>query len=151
MRSGRSHDFVFCLTSYLIDWSLVCQFIYKLIRLYIDVLFAWRCLWGLYIPSEELLCCFCSLLFEPFWVILFLVSLEELVGVSSSWNHHCSISASSENSLVVSNVLWIVLFFLCATIWIFIFGFVRYNSWMGSKALTTFSWLLLGKHFEFFI
>ena len=151
MRSGRSHDFVFCLTSYLIDWGLIRQLIYKLIRLYIDVLFAWRCLWGLYIPSEELLCCFCSLLFEPFWVILFLVSLEELVGVSSSRNHHCSISASPENSLIVGNVLWIVLFFLCATIWIFIFGFVRYNSWMGSKALTTFSWLLLGKHFEFFI
>ena len=139
MRSRRSHDFVFCLTSDLIDRSLVCQLIYKLIRLYIDVLFAWRCLWGLNISSKELFCCFCSLLFEPFWVIFFLVSLEELVRVSSSWNHHSSISASSENSLIVSNVLWIVLFFLSATIWIFIFGFVWDNSWMGSKALTTFS------------
>ena len=151
MRCGRSNDFVLCLAPDLIDWRFICELVYELVGLYINILLAWWSLRCLDVSSEELLGSLCSLLFQAFWVIFFLVSLEKLVWVSACRDHHGSIGATTENSLIVGNVLRVVFLLLAVPIGIFVFCFVGNNSRVGSKTLATLRRLLLGKHFEFFI
>ena len=143
-----SHNLILSLASNLVDWCLVGQLGNELVSLNVDVLFAWWRLRRLDITSEELLGCFCPLLLQAFWVVFALVGLEQLVRVGAGWNNHGSIGASSEDSLVIGDILREVLLLLTLTVRIFIFGFVRHNARMCCKARGSISLrLLLGKHF----
>ena len=76
MRRRCVMNLEFRLAAYLVNGCLVGELGHELVCLDVDILLAGRGLGSLHIASEELFCCFCSLLFEAFWVILFLVSLE---------------------------------------------------------------------------
>lgn len=108
MGRGRSVDFELCLAPDFIHWCLVGQFRHELIRLDIDVLLAWRCLWGLDVACEEFFGSLGSLLLETFWVVLAFVCLEKLVRVGAGRDDHRRVGAPSEHALVMHNVLRVV-------------------------------------------
>ena len=76
MGSWRPVDLELCLGADFINWSLIGQLSNELVSLNVDILFAWGCLWGLNITSEELLSGFGSLLLEALRVVLAFVSLK---------------------------------------------------------------------------
>lgn len=51
----------------------------------------------------------------------FFVSLEKLIGVSTSGNNHGSVGGATENALVESNVLGLVLVGLSSTVGVLVF------------------------------
>ena len=150
MRSWRLVDFELSLARNLIHGCLVGKFSDELVSLDVDVLFAWGSFGRFHITSEELFSCFGSLLLKTLWVILALVRLEQLVGVGSCRNHHGSVGASSEDSLVVHDVLREVLLLRCVTIGVLVFLLLRNHSWVCSEALAPRTTRLL-HHFLNFI
>lgn len=105
MRRRRPIDFELGLTADLVDGGLVGELADKLVRLDVDVLFAWRRLGGLDVAREELLGSLGALLLEPLGVVLALVGLEELVGVGARWDDHGCVGAAAEHALIVRDVL----------------------------------------------
>ena len=150
MRSWRPVDFEFSLARNLIHRCLVSKFSDELVSLDVDVLFAWGSFGRFHVTSEKLLSCFGSLLLQSLWIILALVCLEQLVRVGSCRNHHGSICASSEDSLVVHDVLREVLLLRCVTIGVLVFLLLRNHSWVCSEALAPRTTRLL-HHFLNFI
>ena len=144
MGCGRSNDFVLCLAPNFVDRGFVGELVNELVSLYIYILLAWGSLGSLNISGEKLLGSLRSLLLQAFWVIFFLVSLEELVWVSARWDHHGGIGATTENSFIVRYVLRVVFLLLPVSVGVFIFRLVGHHSRVGSKTLATFYRLLLG-------
>ena len=141
MRWRSTVNFELSLATDFIDRGLIGQLTDELISLNVDVLLAWGRLWCLNVTCEELFGSLGPLLFESLGIVLSLVSLEKLIWVCSCWNDHSRICASTEDTFVVSNVLRVVLLFLCSTIRILILLFLRDYAGMGSKALSSSSFL----------
>ena len=147
MRGWRAIHLELSLATDLIDWSFVSELSNELVGLDVNVLLTWGSLWRLDIPGEELLGSLGSLLFEALRIIHSLVCLEELIRVGSRGDDHGSIGASTEDSLIVSNILREIVFSLTATaIRVLVFSFTGDNARMRSETLTTVLVLLL-EHF----
>ena len=127
--------FEFSLAADLVDGSLISQLRDELIGLDVNVLLAWGRLRRFDISGEKLLSGLGALLFETLWVVFALVSLEQLVGVSTSGDDHGSVSASSEDTLVIGDVLGEILLFISATIGVLILLLVVDNEGLGRKSL----------------
>ena len=134
MRSGRSVDFELSLAADLIHGGLVGQLAHKLVRLNVDILFAWRRLGRLHISREEFFRGLGSLLLESFGVVLALVGLEKLVGVGSCGNDHGGIGAPAEHPLIKCDVLRHVLLWGRLTVRVLVLGFGWHHAGMGSEA-----------------
>ena len=137
----------------LVHWCLVGEFSDELVRLYVDVLLAWWRLRRFNIAREKLLRGFRSLLLKALRVVFALICLEELIRVGSSRDHHGSVGAAAEHSLVEHDVLRVVLIATGATIRILILLFLGNDARVSRKALPARSATSTGllKHFLNFI
>ena len=133
----------------LVDWGLVSELCDELVRLYVNVLLAWRRLRRFNIAREKLLCSLRSLLLKPLRVIFALICLEELVGVGAGWNDHGGVGAAAEDALVVHDVLGVVLLGAGAAIRILILLFLGDDARVSGEALPARSATSTGllKHF----
>lgn len=127
--------FEFSLAADLVDGSLISQLRDELVGLDVNVLLAWGRLRRFDISGEKLLSGLGALLFETLWVVFALVSLEQLVGVCASGDDHGGVSASSEDTLVIGDVLGEILLFISATIGVLILLLVVDNEGLGRKSL----------------
>jgi len=121
---GWSVNLKLGLATNLINRGFVGKFSNELVSLNVDVLLARWCLGGLNIPGEEFLSSFGSLLLEALRVVLALVGLEKLIGVGSSRDYHSCIGASTEDTLVMHNILRKVFIPVCVSIRILILLFL---------------------------
>ena len=135
MRSRWRVHLKLSLASNFVHWCLVCELCDKLISLNVDVLFPWRCLRCLDITGEKLLGRFGSLLFEAFRVIFALICLEELIGVGAGRDDHRSISAPTENTLVIHDILREVLVGVRTSVRVLVLLFLRDYAWMCRETL----------------
>ena len=120
----------------LVHWCLVGEFSDELVRLYVDVLLAWWRLRRFNIAREKLLRGFRSLLLKALRVIFALICLEELIRVGPSWDHHGSVGAAAEHSLVEHDVLRVVLCGGRAAIWVLILLLLGDDARMSSETLS---------------
>ena len=139
------------LTSDFVNWRLICELGHKLVSLYVDILFAWRCLRCLDIASEKLLGSFRSLLLEAFRVIFALICLEELVGICASGDNHRGIGAPTENTFIIHDILWEVLIGVRATVRVLILLFLSDYARVCRETLPASSATRLLQHFLNFI
>jgi hypothetical protein len=72
----------------------------------INILSSSQWLWGSYITSEELFSSGCSSL--SLSLCSFLSVVEESVWIAARWNDHGSVGATSKDSFVEHDVLWVV-------------------------------------------
>ena len=151
MGCWRRIHFKLSLTSDFVNWRLICELGHKLVSLNVDVLFAWRGLGRLDIASEELLRSFRSLLFEALRVIFALVCLEELVWVGARGDNHRGIGASTENALIIHDVLREVLIGVGATVRVLILLFLSDYARVCRETLPASSATRLLQHFLNFI
>ena len=147
MRGWRAIHLELSLATDLIDWSFVSELSNELVGLYVNVLLTWGSLWRLDIPGEELLGSLGSLLFEALRIILSLVCLEELIRVGSRGDDHGSIGASTEDTLVESDVLRIVLLGMRTTVGILVLLLLGDDPGMCSEPLSASSATRLLQHF----
>lgn len=147
MRGWRAIHLELSLATDLIDWSFVSELSNELVGLDVDVLLTWGSLWRLDIPGEELLGSLGSLLFEALRIILSLVCLEELIRVGSRGDDHGSIGASTEDTLVESDVLGEVLLGMRTTVGILVFLLLGDDPGMCSEPLSASSATRLLQHF----
>ena len=147
MRGWRAIHLELSLATDLIDWSFVSELSNELVGLDVDVLLTWGSLWRLDIPGEELLGSLGSLLFEALRIILSLVCLEELIRVGSRGDDHGSIGASTEDTLVESDVLREVLLGMRTTVGILVFLLLGDDPGMCSEPLSASSATRLLQHF----
>ena len=147
MRGWRAIHLELSLATDLIDWSFVSELSNELVGLNVNVLLTWGSLWRLDIPGEELLGSLGSLLFEALRIILSLVCLEELIRVGSRGDDHGSIGASTEDTLVESNVLRIVLLGMRTTVGILVLLLLGDDPGMCSEPLSASSATRLLQHF----
>ena len=129
----------FRLTGNFIAGRLVSQLGHKLVRLYVDVLLAWRRLGRLDVAREKFLRGFRPLLLEALRVVLALVRLEELVGVGARRDHHRRVRAAPEHSLVEGDILGHVLFLIRTTVGVLVLRLVVHNERFRSETLPTCS------------
>ena len=147
MRGWRAIHLELSLATDLIDWSFVSELSNELVGLDVNVLLTWGSLWRLDIPGEELLGSLGSLLFEALRIILSLVCLEELIRVGSRGDDHGSIGASTEDTLVESDVLREVLLGMRTTVGILVFLLLGDDPGMCSEPLSASSATRLLQHF----
>ena len=147
MRGWRAIHLELSLATDLIDWSFVSELSNELVGLDVNVLLTWGSLWRLDIPGEELLGSLGSLLFEALRIILSLVCLEELIRVGSRGDDHGSIGASTEDTLVESDVLGEVLLGMRTTVGILVFLLLGDDPGMCSEPLSASSATRLLQHF----
>ena len=147
MRGWRAIHLELSLATDLIDWSFVSELSNELVGLNVNVLLTWGSLWRLDIPGEELLGSLGSLLFEALRIILSLVCLEELIRVGSRGDDHGSIGASTEDTLVESDVLRIVLLGMRTTVGILVLLLLGDDPGMCSEPLSASSATRLLQHF----
>ena len=145
MRRRRAVNFKLSLDADLVARRLIGKLRNKLVSLCIDIRLAWWSLWRFDISREELLCGFSFLALDHFGVMLLLVRLEQLVGVSAGWDHHCGVGTSTEHAFVEGDVLWVVLFTLDAAVGVLVFLFVGHNAGVGGETA-----LVLGVAQHFF-
>lgn len=127
----------FSLASNLIDRGFICQLSHELISLNVNILLSWRCFRRFDITSEKFFCRLRALLLKTLRIIFALICLKQLIRVCSRRYDHCSIGASSENSLIVHDVLRIILISVGSTIWILILLFLSNYARMRGKTLST--------------
>lgn len=147
MRGWRAIHLELSLATDLIDWSFVSELSNELVGLDVNVLLTWGSLWRLDIPGEELLGSLGSLLFEALRIILSLVCLEELIRVGSRGDDHGSIGASTEDTLVESDVLREVLLGMRTTVGILVLLLLGDDPGMCSEPLSASSATRLLQHF----
>ena len=147
MRGWRAIHLELSLATDLIDWSFVSELSNELVGLDVNVLLTWGSLWRLDIPGEELLGSLGSLLFEALRIILSLVCLEELIRVGSRGDDHGSIGASTEDTLVESDVLRVVLLGMRTTVGILVLLLLGDDPGMCSEPLSASSATRLLQHF----
>lgn len=147
MRGWRAIHLELSLATDFIDWSFVSELSNELVGLDVNVLLTWGSLWRLDIPGEELLGSLGSLLFEALRIILSLVCLEELIRVGSRGDDHGSIGASTEDTLVESDVLRIVLLGMRTTVGILVLLLLGDDPGMCSEPLSASSATRLLQHF----
>ena len=135
MGRWRPVDFELSLATDLINRCLISELSNKLVRLNINVLLAWGSLRRFNVPGEELLGGLGSLLLQPLRVILALVGLEQLVRVRSSWDHHRCVGATSEDTFVVHDVLWVVLLAGIVSVRVLVLVLLGNDARMGREAL----------------
>ena len=137
MGSGRTFNFEGCLATNFVNWCLIGKFRDKLVSLDVNILFArgsFRCF---HITREKLFCSFCTLLLHCFGVVLGLVGVKQFVGVSTGWDHHGCVSATTVHTLIVHDVMGSVVLSVYVTVWVLILRFCLNNSWSGSETLGT--------------
>ena len=135
MGRWRPVDFELSLAANLINRCLIGELGYELVGLNINVLLAWGRLGRFDISGEELLGGLGSLLLQPLWVVLALVGLKQLVRVRPSWDHHRCVGASSEDTLIVHDILWVVLLFGIVSVRVLVLVFLGNHARMGREAL----------------
>ena len=128
----------------LIHRCLVSELSHELVRLNVDVLLALGSLRRFHISSEELFGSFGTLLLQSFGVILALVRLEELIGVGASRDNHGRVGASTEDTLVVHDVLGVVLLNIGPSVRVLVLVLLVDDARMGSEALAA---RVLRQHF----
>ena len=132
------------LAANLIHWCLVSELSHELVRLNVDVLLALGSLRRFHISCEELFGSFGTLLLQSFGVILALVRLEELIGVGASRDNHGRVGASTEDTLVVHDVLGVVLLNIGPSVRVLVLVLLVDDARMGSEALAA---RVLRQHF----
>lgn len=137
----------------LVHWGLVGELGDELVRLYIDVLLAWRRLRRFDIARKKLLRSLRSLLLKALRVIFALICLEELVRVGAGGDDHGGVGAAAEDALVEHDVLGVVLLGAGAAIRVLILLFLGDDARVSGEALPARSATSTGllKHFLNFI
>lgn len=108
----------------------------ELIRLDVNILFAWQRLRRLYVACEELLRSLRPLLLEPFRIKRFLIGVEQLVGVRASRDNHGCVGGTPEYALIIGNILRDVFLTFDAAIRILELGFCVNDSRLRSAEPT---------------